>query len=88
MTDYDRLIAYLLALVALYVLVRAFAGPLRLLGGLAVRTLVGGLCVWALGFVLSLFGLSLGLNPVTALVVGLLGAPGALLLLGLKLAGF
>lgn len=87
MTDYDRLIAYGLALVALYVLVRAFAAPLRALAALAGRMALGGLAVWLLGFALSPFGVHLGLNPVTALVVGTLGVPGALLLVALKLAG-
>ncbi len=55
--------------------------PLRWLLRLAVRTLVGlaGLAVFSQ--VGGLIGVTLGVNPINALVVGLLGMPGFGLLL-------
>lgn len=86
--ELERLLAYALALLVLYLLVRTFAGPLRALLALVARLAVGGVAVWALDLVVAPWGLHLGVNPVTALVVGVLGVPGAGLLVALRLMGF
>lgn len=87
-SDLERLSAYALALVVLYLFVRAFAGPLRAVFALVARLAVGGAAVWALDLVAGAWGVHIGLNPVTALVVGILGVPGAGLLVALRLMGF
>lgn len=86
--ELERLLAYALALVILYLLLRAFAGPLRAAFALAARLAAGGLAVWALDLLTGLWGIHLGVNPVTAAVVGFLGPAGAGLLLALRLLGF
>ena len=78
--DYDVWITYGLALVILYMLVRAFLVPIRFVLQAVYRLAVGGVVIWALNGIGGLFGYHLGLNPVTALTVGYLGAPGLLLL--------
>ncbi|MFO7245648.1 MAG: pro-sigmaK processing inhibitor BofA family protein [Thermaerobacter sp.] len=84
----DTLIAYGLALVILYMLVRAFIVPIRFLLQAAYRVALGGAAIWVLNWVGAFFGFHLGLNLVTAAAVGYLGAPGVLMLVALqRLAG-
>lgn len=78
--DYDAWITYGLALVILYMLVRAFLVPIRFVLHAVYRLALGGVVIWVLNGIGGLFGYHLGLNPVTALAVGYLGAPGLLLL--------
>ncbi|HEX6988494.1 MAG TPA: pro-sigmaK processing inhibitor BofA family protein [Bacillota bacterium] len=86
--DYDTLITYGLALVILYMLVRAFIVPIRFLLQAAYRLALGGAAIWILNWIGAFFGFHLGLNLVTSLAVGYLGAPGVIMLIALqRLAG-
>ena len=62
-------------------LVRIFRAPLRLALRLLGNTLLGFLALWLVRATAGITGLSLGLNPWNALVIGCLGAPGLGLLL-------
>lgn len=61
---------------------RVFAGPLMRLLQFLIYCVAGGLAIWAVNEVGGPLGFHIGLNPVSAAVVGLLGIPG-LLALGL-----
>lgn len=47
---------------------------------LAVRGFAGGLLLWGFNAVAGVFDFHIGLNPASALAVGLLGVPGLVLL--------
>ena len=68
-------------LVLLAVAARAFSAPLRLAAKAAVNTLLGMGALLLLNATAAVTGLRLGLNLFNALVVGLLGIPGLVLLL-------
>ena len=70
----QKIIAALLAGFFIIALLRVFSAPLKLALKLLVNTLLGFLALWAFGF-------SLGLNLWNALVIGILGLPGFILLL-------
>ena len=74
----DLVIGALLLLLAL----RALAVPLLRLLQLLTYCVAGGLALWAVNQVGGPIGFHIGLNPVSAAVVGLLGIPG-LVALGL-----
>lgn len=48
--------------------------------GLVVRVLIGGAVIYGVDLIGKPYGIMVGLNPVTASVLGLLGVPGAALL--------
>jgi len=81
--DPQLLAAYGFGLLLLYVVVRLFYRPLRWVGVVAGRAILGALALWAVNLAGSLFGLHLPLNPATALAVGYLGVPGVLLVAAL-----
>lgn len=64
---------------------QALWGPLRVLLRLLLRTALGGLALFLINLAAASSGWGFGLNPASAAVVGVLGAPGLLLLGAFKL---
>ena len=77
----QTVIAVLLGGFFLIALIRVFRTPLRLALKLLVNTLLGFLALWAVGLSAPVTGIALGLNLWNALVIGVLGLPGFVLLL-------
>lgn len=84
--DWNLLLAYAGGLLLLYVLGRLFYLPARLFGRLIGSAILGGVVLLLINWAGTLlinrgaaFTLHLPLNPVTALLVGLLGVPGVVL---------
>ena len=73
-----------IAVIAIVVVVRLLSAPIRLAGKLLINALAGFVVLFLLNFVGNIVGLSLGINWITAIVVGILGAPGVVLLLLIK----
>ena len=77
----QKIIAGLLLAFFLITLVRIFRAPFRLALKLLLNTLLGFLALGAVRLTAGLTGIALGLNLWNALVVGVLGLPGFVLLL-------
>lgn len=84
MIDYTVIIAYVFGLVLLYIIGRVFFMPIKFVIRLLYNGVIGGITLWLLNLVGGYFGLTIAINPVTALVVGFLGIPGIVLLIALK----
>jgi inhibitor of the pro-sigma K processing machinery len=67
---------YATGIVVLLLLLRVLARPVEILLRIAAYSVVGGLAIWVINLVGSPFGLHLALNPVAAIVAGMLGLPG------------
>ncbi len=77
----QKIIAALLAGFFIIALLRVFSAPLKLAVKLLVNTLLGFLALWAVNLTAGVTGIALGVNVFNALVIGILGLPGVLLLL-------
>ena len=77
----QKIIAALLAGFFLIALLRVFSAPLKLAVKLLVNTLLGFLALWAVNAAAGVTGIALGVNVWNALVIGVLGLPGLVLLL-------
>ena len=77
----QKIIAALLAGFFLIALLRVFSAPLKLAVKLLVNTLLGFLALWAVNAAAGVTGIALGVNVWNALVIGILGLPGFVLLL-------
>ena len=77
----QTVIAVLLGGFFLIALIRVFRTPLRLALKLLCNTLLGFLALWVVRLTAGLTGITLGLNLWNALVIGVLGLPGFVLLL-------
>ena len=77
----QKSLAGLAAVFLLLALIRVFQAPLRLALKLLVNTLLGFLALWVVNLTAAFTGIALGFNLWNALVIGVLGLPGFLLLL-------
>ena len=72
------------AIFALWLLLKLFRAPLKLLFKLLINAGLGFVTLFLLNFFGDFVGITLGLNWVNALVIGVFGFPGVVLLLLLK----
>jgi len=84
----DVIIAYALGLVLLYFLGWLLLVPLKLLFRFLINGVIGGIALWVLNLIGGLIGVTIAINPVTALTVGFLGIPGLILILLLQIILF
>ena len=68
----------------LWLVIKLFLTPIKWIFKLLINTGIGFVCLGVLNYFGAFFGISLGLNWVNALVVGVFGFPGLVLLLLLK----
>lgn len=80
-----KIYLYIIGIIIACVLIVIFAKPLRALIKIAVNSAIGGVCIVIFNFVSQLFGFFIGVNALTAVTVGILGAPGFVMLLLLQL---
>lgn len=71
-------------LIVAYYLVRALSRPLAGLGRIALRSGAALVLIWAANAIGQYFGFHMGMNLVSALTIGVLGVPGAALLIAVK----
>lgn len=79
-----NILAFLFGLVLLYIIGLILVIPIKIIFKLIVNGIIGGVILFLFNLVGSLFGVSIVLNPLNAIIVGLLGVPGVVLLLILQ----
>lgn len=80
------LLAFAAGLVVLYVLAMVLVVPLKWIGKLIISSIIGFIVLTVINLIGgALFGFTLPLNVVNALVTGVFGVPGVILLVILKL---
>ncbi len=82
--DAATIVAYAFGLLLLYVVAYVLYVPLKVIVRLTYNAIVGGILLWLVNLAGGFFGLSVAINPVTALVAGFLGIPGVVLLIALQ----
>jgi len=80
----DIILAYFLGLVLLYLIGWLLLVPLKLILRFLLNAVLGGIALWLLNLVGGLIGITVAINPITALTVGFLGIPGLILILLLQ----
>lgn len=74
-------IFFVIAVLFLLIIGKVFAWPLKMLMKLVLNAIAGGILLLLINFVGGPFGISIGINAVTALIAGLLGIPGVIFLI-------
>lgn len=80
----DVVAAFAIGLLLLYVLGRILFIPLRLVIRLLFNAAVGGLLLWIANLLGRYIGVSVPINPITALLAGFLGVPGVVLVVAIQ----
>ncbi len=79
------IITYLACICFLFLFGRIFIVPLKKILKLVLNSVLGGLVIFIINLIGANFGFHVGLNVFTSILVGLLGLPGAVILVIVKL---
>ena len=83
--DETALLAYLSGIIIIFLLGRLFIVPIKKILKLILNSILGGFLIFIINFIGGIWNFHIGLNIVTAIFVGLLGIPGSIVLILLKL---
>lgn len=82
--ELNIILAYAFGLILLYIIGYILLIPIKWIVKFVYNGIIGGVMLLIINFVGGFFGIHIGINPITALVAGLLGVPGVILMLVLK----
>ena len=77
-------VAFGAGLLVLWLVFKILSLPIRILFRLLINAVIGAVILIIFNFLGDFIGLSIVINPVTAVVTGLLGVPGVILLVILQ----
>ena len=83
--DFDSIIAYIACIFFLFIFGKIFIVPITTLLKLIINSVLGGVLIFIINFIGSFFNFHIGLNLITAIFVGILGIPGAIAIVIIKL---
>lgn len=74
-------IAFAAGLLILWVLCKILSFPVKVIGKLIVNALLGAVVLFVFNLIGGFFNLSISINALNAIITGILGVPGVILLL-------
>lgn len=80
-----NIITYLACICFLFLFGRIFIVPIKKILKLVLNSVIGGVVIFLINLVGANFGFHIGLNFFTSVLVGLLGLPGVVVLVIIKL---
>ena len=83
--DNNILITFALGILVIFIFGKIFAWPIKGILKLIGNSIIGGIIIFILNIIGANFNFHIGLNIGTSLIVGILGIPGAILLVILTL---
>ncbi|SFB46981.1 pro-sigmaK processing inhibitor BofA family protein [Clostridium frigidicarnis] len=81
----DALLSYVVAIILLFIVVKIFAWPIKIFIRLCVNGILGAVLLWIVNFFGATFGITIGINAITALIAGFFGVPGVIFLIIYKM---
>lgn len=84
-TDIGIVLTYSAGIMLIFMLSWILVIPFKLVGRFIINALIGGLLIIIFNFFSPFTGINIGVNEITALIVGILGVPGFIAILIIKL---
>lgn len=81
----QNIIIYVACICFIFLLGRFFIVPIKTILKLIINSIFGGVLIYIINIIGGTYGFHIGLNLVTAICIGILGVPGSILLVALKL---
>lgn len=76
---------FLIAILGLYIIVKVFSWPLKMLFKLIANAVLGAILLIVVNFIGQYFNFYIGINIATVLIAGFFGIPGVIFLVIFKL---
>ena len=83
--DFNSVITFVACIIFILIFGKIFIWPLKNIVRLIFNSVLGGILISIINIIGSSFDFHIGLNIFTSILVGLLGVPGAILLIILKI---
>ena len=83
--DFNVIITYIACIFFLFILGKILIVPLKTILKLILNSILGGFLIWVMNLIGASFHFHIGLNLITSIFVGLLGIPGAIVMVIIKL---
>ena len=83
--DIRMILIYLGCLIGIIVIGKIFIVPIKFIVKLLINSIIGGILLYLINLIGTIWSFHIGINLITALTVGLLGIPGAVLLVVIQL---
>lgn len=80
-----NIITYLACICFIFIFGRIFIVPLKKILKLVLNSILGGVVIFIINLIGAGFGFHIGLNFLTSILIGLLGLPGVVCLIVVKL---
>ena len=80
-----NLITYLACICFLFIFVKVFIVPIKKILKLVINSILGGVAIFLINLIGGIWSFHIGLNIFTSILVGLLGLPGVVCLIIIKL---
>lgn len=83
--DSNTILIYVACIIFLLIIGKVFIVPLKTIVKLIFNSILGGVLIYIINLIGGFFDFHIGLNIFTSIFTGILGIPGAILLVILKL---
>ena len=83
--EHNSIIAFIACLFFLFIVGKVFIVPLKTIFKFILNSILGGIIIFIINIIGGYFGFHIGLNIITSIIVGVLGIPGAILVILIKL---
>ncbi len=80
-----NILTYLACICFIFIIGRIFIVPIKKILKLIFNSILGGIIIYVINLVGANFGFHIGLNIVNSVIIGLLGLPGAVCLIIVKI---
>ena len=83
--DFNSIIAYIACIFFLFIFGKLFIVPIKTILKLLINSILGGITIFVINLIGSFFNFHIGLNLITSIFVGILGIPGVIVIVIIKL---
>lgn len=80
-----NLITYLACICFLFIFGKVFIVPIKVTLKLVINSIIGGIAIYLINLIGGTFGFHIGINILTSILVGMLGIPGVVCLIIIRL---
>lgn len=81
----NNILIYTTCLIFIFIIGKIFIIPIKYITKLLINSMLGGIILYFINFIGTNFDFSIGINIFTSIFVGILGIPGAVLLVILRI---
>ena len=83
--DFNNIITFIACIFFLFIFGKLFIVPIKTILKLVVNSILGGITIYIINLIGSIWGFHIGLNLITSIFIGILGIPGAIVIVIIKL---